>query len=458
MREIRRVLLATTIAALAICQAGCIVFFRKEEVPGVDPEARSFAFVDQVRGKTLILHDGGSVTLAPLAAAGMSAYQCDRLARTLKGMAPYPDPAPREGKAYQGLLVRKSVEPEEVLLSVPYVDRIHFCGLRAINLFPIRIKVPTTHADVVELVLRAGTAKLDPEAVPDPDRRGRYVEAERSAKALGLGVWASPGEQLLEAVEVGDAAEVERLLQAGAPADYVGREFPKSDAVPWLTGPPFVRLWSTGGYRHQGETPLMVAIKWQRPEVARTLLRHGADVNLAVRDAERPWTKPVRALHYAAHVDLPRPDGRLPMLKMLVEAGADVPTADAEGRLIVFPMFYGGEWDVIDYLRSKGASTEAFDGRKHGSHLLAGAAAAGNVSDMKRLIEFGADVNGLSQLGQYPLSVAAGAGHVEAARLLLQAGADPNRKDAKGRTPLKHARRRRKNESMVALLRQYGAS
>lgn len=456
----RQVLLLTSVAAVAACQSGC-VFFQKEYFPGVDPEARSFVFVHKVRGNTLILREGNSVTLAPLSMVGMSEFQRDRLAMTLKGMAPYHKPIPRKGGAYPepGLLVRNSMEPKEVLLSIPYVPLMRICSLR-IRLFPIRIKVPPAHIDVIEYVLKAGMAKLDPKAIPDPTRHERYLKAEDSARTLGLGVWGSLGEQLLEAVAFGNTGEVERLLNVGASTDYVGQACPvQANAEPpslHLRHPLLGSLWWARSYRHQGRTPLMVAARgWQR-EIARILLRHGADVNMPVRDAKRPSAPPIRALHCAAQVYCFDPDKRLGMLKMLVEAGADVRAADADRRLIGITMFSTGQWDVIGYLHSTGASIEVFDPKKHGPDLLACAAPMGKVSDMARLIEFGADVNGLSQFG-YPLSMAARAGHLEAVKLLLDAGADPNRKDSKGRTPLQYAKSRRKNTSMIALLTQRGA-
>ena len=186
----------------------------------------------------------------------------------------------------------------------------------------------------------------------------------------------------------------------------------------------------------------MMAVQRWRPEIARVLLRHGA----------RPGT----ALHRAAQAPFHDSAKRMEMLKMLVEAGGDVRAADAVGRLINVSMFSNGQWDVIDYLYSKGASIDAFEPGKHGPDFLVSAVAYGNRSNAERLIEFRADVNGLSQLGVYPLGAAARAGYLAIATVLLDAGADPNRKDSKGKTPLQHARSRKDNAPMIALLTKYG--
>jgi hypothetical protein len=262
MRMISKVLLLAFLAIVVSCQSGC-VFFRKEYVTGVDPDAESFAFVDEVWGNTLFLRDGPSVPLSSLSTAGMSEYQRGRLAKTFTKMAPHPPELHTKGKAYLGLLVRDSEESEEVLLSLPYIG-YRRGGYPRISLFPIRIEVPPVHVDVIEYIIKTGMAKLDGEAISDPARRKRYSQAESFAKTFKLGVWASPGEQLLDAIEAGDTGEIKRLLKLGASAQYVGRKSPPQ-AEP---GPPsrqhpahhpqLNNLWWMLGYRYPGRTPLMV--------------------------------------------------------------------------------------------------------------------------------------------------------------------------------------------------------
>jgi len=275
-----RHILVLALMAAAACQVGCIVFFHKEHVPGLDSDAESLAFVDRLRGRTLILHGGDSITLDALGIAEMSEFQRDRLARSLKEMAPYPDPPPQAGakKPYRGLLIRNFARSRRVLASLPYVQLRHMCGFRPISLFPIRIKVPPDHVDVVEYVLRTGMAKLDPKGVAEADLLDRYRKVEESARALKLGVWAPLGEQLLEAVEAGDAAEARRLLDAGAPVDYVGKPFPGPDpTTPWPHDRLLNSQWWARSYRHEGRTPLMIAVTWRRRDIAEILRRCGAE-------------------------------------------------------------------------------------------------------------------------------------------------------------------------------------
>jgi hypothetical protein len=456
--KMTKLILPAFLAATTLSQPGCIRLFAKEYVPGLDAEARSFAYVEQARGKVLTLRGGDTVTLDALSVEGMTQHQERRLGSALTEMAPYPHGGPQQGQAYPGMLIRNFMEPSEVVLSVPYADfMLNCCGLRPIDLFPIRVPVPPTRVDVVELVLEAGLAKLDRQAVTDPDKRQRYLKAEDFARTLGLGVWASPGEQLLEAVAAGDVAEVERLLGVGAPLNYVGQPSPDPPRVerhrpysPSLS--PF--RWARA-YTHEGQTPLMVAAQFGQVDILRILLRHGADANFAVRNPKRPADPAYKVLHCVAGDYDRGPGVRLAMLKALVEAGADVRAADADRRLIHFG--HNSQWEVIDFLRAQGASIDTFDPKKHGPRLLAAAAAVGNLVDATRLVGFGADVNGLTDLGEYPLSVAADTGWVEVAKVLLNAGADPSRKDSKGRTPMDHARSNANNSRMIELLAKHGA-
>lgn len=67
---------------------------------------------------------------------------------------------------------------------------------------------------------------------------------------------------------------------------------------------------------------------------------------------------------------------------------------------------------------------------------LHASAAAGQTDVMVSLMNYGADINALAQLGYTPLFMAVSNARPNAARLLLQAGADPNAICAPGVTPL----------------------
>ena len=69
---------------------------------------------------------------------------------------------------------------------------------------------------------------------------------------------------------------------------------------------------------------------------------------------------------------------------------------------------------------------------------LCQAIAKGDVDTVKKMIQFGTDVNATSN-GMTPLMFAARYNKVEIVQLLLQSGARVNTKDEKGFTALKHA-------------------
>jgi ankyrin repeat protein len=68
---------------------------------------------------------------------------------------------------------------------------------------------------------------------------------------------------------------------------------------------------------------------------------------------------------------------------------------------------------------------------------LHGAAWCGDLAEVTRLVERGADVNWRDSIGETPLFGAAASGHVEVVRFLLDAGADCNISEKSiGYTPL----------------------
>ena len=64
------------------------------------------------------------------------------------------------------------------------------------------------------------------------------------------------------------------------------------------------------------------------------------------------------------------------------------------------------------------------------------AAKRGDLDEVKRLIENGADVNIKDNDGDTPLHYAASGGHLDVVKFLVENGADVNAKDKYGRTPL----------------------
>jgi len=88
---------------------------------------------------------------------------------------------------------------------------------------------------------------------------------------------------------------------------------------------------------------------------------------------------------------------------------------------------------------------------------LHSAAASGNVTLLRKLLDAGVDPNGGVKTGPTPLMRAAAQGQVEAVHLLLTRGADIHARDPEGRTALRLAAQAR-HRRVVTLLKKAGAA
>jgi uncharacterized protein len=98
--------------------------------------------------------------------------------------------------------------------------------------------------------------------------------------------------------------------------------------------------------------------------------------------------------------------------------------------------FFGRE-EVVALLLARGAPVDVYSQSSFARVTpLGSAAAAGETSIARRLLDAGADVNARSLDGEFtPLHAAAQRGDAELVRLLLERGADRTARDSEGRTP-----------------------
>jgi ankyrin repeat protein len=232
---------------------------------------------------------------------------------------------------------------------------------------------------------------------------------------------------------------------------------------------------------NRGTTPLMYAAAFGNAEMVGMLLDAGADPNVAndlgatalmwsVNDEEK-----VRLLLFKkANVNAKSKFGRtpliiaasedsgMPVVRMLVEKGADVNAADhgppstagTVGRPNITPLLAAASSsnpDMVRYLITKGARVDVKDAV--GQTALMNAAAFGSIEVIKLLLARGADVNAVSDVEAFPkvktgtiqlglftaLNLAAVFGTPETIKLLLDAGAKVNEPDVRGMTPLMRA-------------------
>jgi len=188
-----------------------------------------------------------------------------------------------------------------------------------------------------------------------------------------------------------------------------------------------------------GATPLHFAAS---PELARTLLEHGADP--AARDARGNSAGRVLAMrsahHEAARVVLAAADE------------ADIHLAAALDDVLAAAALLDADPPARDRLTTRHDCLGAFTGAAP-LHVCAD---SGSERVAALLLERGAAVDQRSELGHTPLHAAAGAGQQDLAALLLLRGADLHAVDAThGATPLDWARFQRRDE-LAAWLRQRG--
>lgn len=206
---------------------------------------------------------------------------------------------------------------------------------------------------------------------------------------LGSGVvWSQT--VLLEAVEQGDDAKVREILSE--------KRARASVKVP----------------DEQGQSPLLRATWLNHIDIARQLIRAGADVNQA------------DAIHDSPYL-VAGAQGRTEILRLTLDNGADLRSVNRYGGTALIP-----------------------------------AAERGHVKAVDMLLKAGVDPNHVNFLGWTALHEAivlsdGGPEHQEILRLLIKAGANVNLPDRQGVLPLTLARQRSQTE-MAQILEQAGAN
>ena len=142
-------------------------------------------------------------------------------------------------------------------------------------------------------------------------------------------------------------------------------------------------------------------------------------------------------------------------VRRLVQSGADVKAAQADGATALHWAAYHGDVGSALLLLEAGADVAAAN--RNGSTPLWLAASQGDAPMIEALLKGGADANEPLPLGRRPLMLAARSGRVDAVRALLVGGADANAtEDARGTTALMQAADQGHADVMAVLI-EHGA-
>lgn len=292
------------------------------------------------------------------------------------------------------------------------------------------------------ILLLAGCASHDL-ALYEAVERGEVGNVERLLEA-GANPNAVPEGKILlpleVAAQVGIAQVAKALLQHGArPDSAVGDEAPLWVALRYSNDLVAAEIVKAGANymepQHKGCTPLHYAILGDAQETVKAMLAHGADAN-----AEGCFG---RCLQLAASKQSE------PMLKLLLQAGADPNLPDSLGQTAMFEAMEHANPAIISLLLKAGAPIDAQD--RDGNTPLHHAAIAGKVLSATRALDFHADPNLPNHAGETPLHVAVLHSQNAVVEKLLQAGADPRIKTNYGATPFRIAEER-DNGSLMQLI------
>lgn len=242
---------------------------------------------------------------------------------------------------------------------------------------------------------------------------------------------------LIKAARIGDLQKVESLLRMGASPDV------RDDA---------------------GVTPLLSSAYEGHLKVVETLVAAGAKIN-QVPVGLREWAFSASRAPISDHALMEaasRGDaalivairrGHSPVVRYLLEKGADPKIANNRGDTPIFVAASEGAAEIISLLLKKGVDANSLETEKltvsmtntlqamgRNTPLIA-AAQGGHAPALEALVKGGAHVNHQGFLNKTALFWAVERGYTQAVEALLAAKADPNINDVEGLTPLMLAAR-----------------
>ncbi|MDY5124658.1 MAG: ankyrin repeat domain-containing protein [Treponema sp.] len=267
----------------------------------------------------------------------------------------------------------------------------------------------------------------------------------------------------------GDIAKMQNALNNGAdinakdpggmPALFIAVEKNQLSATKFLL--------ENGAYPDitdkENDTPLMRAMYYNRPEIAKLLIEYGANVNTSYNDdfvltwaTFNNYTDIVRLLiEKGANIECYNPVGCTPLIiasngnyeicEFLIQNGADVnarrsKTSNKDWTSLMYASYYS-KFDIMNLLLENGALIDIRTPSLHSAYLIA--AQYGTPDAVELLINNGAELNCTDSDGDSALICAAKNEQTDNIKLLIEYGVDINIRNKDGKRAIDYAKEKR---------------
>ena len=177
-----------------------------------------------------------------------------------------------------------------------------------------------------------------------------------------------------------------------------------------------------------------MAVRESNTELAEQYIAAGVDVNT-------PGQMRVKMLDIAIH------NGNVPLIKMLIEAGANFEQTTFLAALLAID-----DPEIVQIFLDAGADVNEAPTQTPQHSPLMYAAEGGHVAVGEALLANGADIEQVDAYNDPALNVAAFNGNLEFTKMLVEAGAELNVVGYGGRTAVAHAKNRNHQEVVDYLL------